>query len=133
MPAYPTNIIDKEQLEAYMRMKPSLSDTAAWFKCAERTIERYIREHYNLTFVEFREQNMVHSRHALVREAMKQALGGNTAMLIFCLKNMCGWSDKLDVGTGSIQQFSLRYALGPRNNDASKEVIDVASKKEVTK
>lgn len=122
----PSIKIDPEQLEALMRLKPTLEDTAAFFKCNARTIERFIRDNFDLTFVEFRQQNMVHTRLQLIREAIKQANSGNTAMLIFCLKNLCNWTDKVDVTTDPIQTFNLRYAI----NKKQKEMIDVGPAKE---
>lgn len=92
----PKSEIDKGQLESLMRLKPTLADTAAFFKVCERTIERHIREHFDLSFVEFREQNGVHTRLSIQRKAIQLATEGNVTMLIFCLKNMCGWTDKGD-------------------------------------
>ena len=89
--------IDKKKLEAFMRQKPTLLDTAAFFDCSDRTIERFIREEYGVSFVEFRQQKMVHTRHALIRKAIEKAMGGDNTMLIFCLKNLCGWADKQEV------------------------------------
>jgi AraC-like DNA-binding protein len=104
--------IDLDQLESLMRLKPTLADTAAFFKCSERTIERYIKDNFNVTFVEFRNQNMVHTRLTLVREALKQAQNGNTALLIFCLKNLCGWSDKIEHGFDKDKKtILLKYNL----------------------
>lgn len=123
MPAYPIIDIDTEKISALMRLKPTLADTAAFFKCAERTIERFIRDNFNLTFVEFRDQNMVHTRLDLVREAIRQAKSGNTAMLIFCLKNVCQWADKVDVGTSDNMVFNLKYNIDKKHKN--KDVIDV--------
>lgn len=86
--------IDAAQLKALMRLKPTLEDTAAFFECTTRTIERFIRKSYDLTFTEYREQKMVHTRFELVRTALNEAKKGNNIMLIFCLKNLCGWRDK---------------------------------------
>jgi hypothetical protein len=85
--------LDWVQAEALMRMNPTLADTAAFFKCGQTTIEERIREEYDLTFKEFRNQNMVHTRLNLVRKAMKMA-EKNPTMMIFCLKNLCKWVDK---------------------------------------
>ena len=86
--------IEPEKLRAFMRMKPTLKDTAAYFECSEDVIERYIKAHWGVRFAEFRDQNMVHTRHDLVRMAIKKAMRGDNVMLIFCLKNLCGWRDK---------------------------------------
>ena len=90
----PKKNIDLEQLADLMHHNPSLADTAAFFKCNIKTIERHIARNYKLTFVQFRHQNMVHTRLKLIKVALKKALAGDNCMLIFCLKNLCGWQDK---------------------------------------
>ncbi len=88
-------VIDLEQLGALCRLKPTLADCAAFFKCSEDTIERRIRDQYKCTFSEFRDMFMVHSRFDLIRMALKKAEKSDT-ILIFCLKNLCGWGDRAD-------------------------------------
>ena len=92
--ARPKIKIDPGQLEAIMRMKPTLEDTAAFFNCSEDTIEREIKETSGLSFAEFRRQKGVATRFELIRAAQQKALNGDNCMLIFCLKNLCGWADK---------------------------------------
>lgn len=92
----PEKELDFNQLKSLMRLKPTLSDTAAFFECSERKIERFIRKHADLTFVEFREQHMVHTRLGLVRKMIEKAMSGDNYMLIWCSKNMLGWSDKYE-------------------------------------
>lgn len=92
--ARPKVEVDETQLKALMRLKPTLADTAAFFGVSEDTIDRRCKEFSGVSFAEFREQNMVHTRLELQRSALKQANSGNTTMLIFCLKNLCGWRDK---------------------------------------
>jgi hypothetical protein len=84
------------QLKALMRLKPTLEDTAAFFECSADTIERTIKREAKCSFAEFREQNMVHTRFTLIRTALKKAEQGDNVMLIFCLKNLCGWKDRSD-------------------------------------
>ena len=86
--------IDIDQLGVICRLKPTLKDCAAFFKCSEDTIERRIKEDSGLTFAEFREQNMVHTRFNLIRKAIQKAEKGDNTMLIFSLKNLCSWKDK---------------------------------------
>lgn len=89
----PTIEINMEELEIFMRWNPSRSDTAAFFKVSEDTLARRIMEKTGLTFMQFREQNMVHTRRSLINEALARSSKSDT-ILIFCLKNLCKWGDK---------------------------------------
>lgn len=99
--------IDKEQLEELMRLRPTLLDTAAVMKCSESTISRYIRETFDLTFEAFREQRMAFTRQRLVKKALEMAEKGDRTMLIFCLKNLCGWADKSESEIKASQQVHV--------------------------
>jgi AraC-like DNA-binding protein len=90
--------IDMDQLAALCRMKPTQEDCAAFFKCSPDTIANKIKDETGLTFSEFREQSLVHTRFDLIRKAIKKADHSDT-MHIFCLKNLCGWSDKTEATT----------------------------------
>jgi AraC-like DNA-binding protein len=87
-----------DQLAALMRFRPTREDAAAFFGVSIDTIERRIKSETGLTFLQFREQKMVHTRISLVRNALKRAETSD-AMLIFCLKNLCGWSDNATQST----------------------------------
>lgn len=93
--------IDMQKLATLMRFKPTAEDCAAFFKCSVDTIERRIKAETKsadhpegLSFADFRDQNMVHTRMNLVQTALKKADKGDNVMLIFCLKNLCGWRDR---------------------------------------
>ena len=88
--------IEQAQLEAFCRMHPSLKDAAAFFKCSEDTIENRCKEFGYTGFSDCREQNMVHTRLKIVQKAISMAEAGNVPMLIFSLKNLCGWVDKFE-------------------------------------
>jgi hypothetical protein len=95
--ARPRKEINIEQLKALMRLNPTLKDTAAFFECSEDTIERLIKSEFDgISYAAFREQNMVHTRMTLIRNALKMAEKGNPTMMIFCLKNLCGWKDRFE-------------------------------------
>jgi hypothetical protein len=102
--ARPHKEIKHEQLKALMRLNPTLKDAAAFFECSEDTITRLIKAEFGgLSYAEFREQNLVHTRMTLIRNALKMAEKGNPALMIFCLKNLCQWKDKWDteISTGA--------------------------------
>lgn len=99
--------IDAHKLGAFMRLKPTLKDTAYFFEVSEDTIEIYIRKKFDLTFSEFRDKNMIATRFNLIRTAITQAQSGNTPMLIFSLKNLCGWTDKTEVSGNSEKPVTM--------------------------
>lgn len=91
----PTKMTDEKikQLIAILRIKPTLLDCAAFLDVEPSTIDKWIKRTHGITFSEFREQKMVHTRFNLIRKALTMADQGNVTMLIFCLKNLCDWSD----------------------------------------
>ena len=105
----PETEINEQKLRALLRMKPSLDDTAAFFQCSTKTIERFIKQNFDVTFVEFRDQNMVHTRLSLIRKAIQKAENGDNIMLIFCLKNLCGWKDRHEPTTEDVKAFKFAY------------------------
>lgn len=61
---------------------------------SERTIQRAIERDKDKTFTEYRDEHKGGLQLKLTQKAVEMALNGNVSMLIFCLKNLCGWSDK---------------------------------------
>lgn len=92
--------IDMEQLENLAKLRPSLADCAAFFKCSEDTITQIIKRKFNKTFKVFINEQVVHTKSELLRKALSEAFREtpNTKMLDLCLKNYCGWSDKVENG-----------------------------------
>jgi hypothetical protein len=58
------------------------------------TIERNIKKKFNQTFTEYKIGKMEKTKLLLQQKAIQSALSGNNTMLIFCLKNLCGWADR---------------------------------------
>lgn len=105
--ARPRVEIDQTQLEGLCRMNPTLKDVAAFFGVSEDTIERRCKEFGYESFADARGQNMVHTRLKLIRKALEMADKGNTAMMIFALKNLCGWTDKLETNDLGEKRISI--------------------------
>jgi hypothetical protein len=127
------NIFNEEktqQLKALMRLKPTLADTAAFFECNTSTIEKHIRKVYDRTYSEFRDQNMVHTRFSLIRTAIGKAESGDNVMLIFCLKNLCGWKDKWDNTPEDSKTITLNYNLSKGGTDGNDKQGENANKNE---
>lgn len=77
-----------------MQFRPSLKQTAKFFGTSEDTISRAIKISENLSFIDFKNQYSANTKLRLMEKALEMAFGGNTTMMIFCLKNLCDWGDK---------------------------------------
>lgn len=96
--ARPTKMTEEKirQLKAICRLKPTIKDCEAFLDIDTTTIEKWILKTHGISFSEFREQNMVHTRFMIIRNIIQECEKGNTAMLIYASKNLCGWKDKYD-------------------------------------
>ena len=105
--------IDFKQLDGILQFKPSLKTVADYFGCSEDTIDRRIKEKHNKTFAEYRDIKMSGVKIKLQQKAIAMGLGGNVTMLIFCLKNLCEWSDKQDTTIKTDDKKGLTINLTP--------------------
>ena len=106
----PRKEINPEQLKALMRLNPTLEDTAAFFECSADTVEKRIRDYFDLTFAELRAQNIVHTRLSLRRSAIKKAEGGDNTMIIWCMKNLDNWTDKVEQKVDNTHRGQIEIA-----------------------
>ena len=68
-------------------------DVAELMGCSEDLIDIKMKE-LGTVFSAYRDQKMAHTRFSLIQKAIRMALAGNNnTMMIFCLKNLCRWSD----------------------------------------
>jgi len=86
--------INWDQLDALLQFKVSLKFCAEYMGVSRDAIIRRIRENFDMTFAEYHALKMERTATKLQQKAIELALGGNNTMLIFCLKNLAGWSDK---------------------------------------
>ena len=84
------------ELDAMMQFKVTKGFVADWFKCSEDTIENRIKENSGMTFTEYNKLKMSRTGLKLQQKAISMALAGDRTMLIFSLKNMAGWTDKVE-------------------------------------
>ncbi len=93
----PKKEFDWPKLNAILQYSATKADCADVMEVSEDTIERRIKKEYGLTFAAYRTKKMGKVRIMLVQKAIEQAKSGNATMMIFCLKNLCGWADKQEV------------------------------------
>lgn len=122
----PRKEIDENQLRALCRLKPRIEDVAAFFQCSIDTVEKRIKELGYPSFTVFRQENMVHTRFGLVRKAIQMGEAGNVPMLIFSLKNLCGWTDRMETVERPVKGMS-----SDELKNEAKLLLEKLDKKEV--
>lgn len=90
--------IDWGKLDVALQFNVSLRVCADILGVSQDTIERRIKETHKKTFYEYKDSKMSNTRVRLMSKALEMALSGkNTPMMIFALKNLCGWTDKTEL------------------------------------
>jgi len=113
--------LNLEELKKLMQFRPSLKMTAGWFDVSEDTIARRIKELDNSTFADFRDKHMAGTQIALIQKAITKALSGDNTMLIFSLKNLCGWKDKIETTLGDEFEPMHPVITPETNGDSEKQ------------
>jgi len=105
--------INLKRLENYMWTRPTLALTALFFGVSGDTIENIIKKHYALSFSEFREQRLQHTKNTLIQHCLSMALEGERDFraLKFALQNLAGWTDNMQMQMQPVQTIQLRYSL----------------------
>lgn len=111
------------RLDSLCQRKMDLSDCAEIMQVSEDTIRRRIKAKYKITFAIYQDKKMSITRLTLVEKALEMADRSNVTMLIFCLKNLCGWSDKYD----NVKSVTLDAPLTIHKMDGSQEKLGVNS------
>lgn len=95
------NEINWEILNALVQFKVTKGFCADYLDISEDTIERRIKENFDMTFTEYNKLKMSKTGYKLQQKAISMALDGNTVMMIFALKNLANWTDKNEVETNA--------------------------------
>ena len=86
-----------DKLDALLQFKATLKFPAEYLEVSVDTIQRRIKEEKGMTFEEYASLKLNRTAVKLQQKAIEMALGGNTTMMIFALKNLAGWTDKQEV------------------------------------
>lgn len=88
--------IEWDKLDAYLSLKSSKRVCALLLGISEDTIERAIQRDKGCSFTDYADKCLAPTKLKLVQKALTKALNGDNTMLIFSLKNLCGWADKVE-------------------------------------
>lgn len=95
--ANPKTKIDWDKLNAMLQFGPTLRLCAEELGTTEKTLQRHIKREHNMTFEDYKDSKMDKTRLRLQEKAIMMASNGNATMMIFCLKNLCKWSDNQQI------------------------------------
>lgn len=100
------------QLKGLMKLDPKRADVANILDVHVDSLDRFIKKHFGMTFLQLRDVHMAGVKNKLIKVALEQAFSGvNNTMLIFCLKNICHWKDKHEISGDERAPIVLRYKL----------------------
>ena len=88
--------IDWPILDALLQFKVTLAHCADYLGVSIDAIQNRCKEEKGMTFSEYHSLKLQRTSTKLQQKAVEMALKGDRTMLIFCLKNLAGWADKLD-------------------------------------
>lgn len=84
--------IDKEMFEKFCTQRIQEKEIAEYFGVDRNTVGRWCKKTYGVSFVAFSQQKRTMGKVELVNKALKLA-ERNGAVMIFLLKNWCGYRD----------------------------------------
>jgi hypothetical protein len=114
--------LDWSKLEGMLLFDATIHVCAKELGCSHDTLERRIKEKYGETFAEHKEKILEHTVLKLKTKMINKALGGDNTCLIFCLKNLGKWADKVEHGFDKDKKtILLKYNL-----DEPKDVTPVS-------
>jgi AraC-like DNA-binding protein len=124
--------ISFDKLDALAQFKITIEFAADYLGVSRDTLLRRINEKYGMTFSEYCSLRRQRTATKLQQKAIEQAIRGNTALMIFCLKNMAGWADKMEQdvnhnGNAITLNYNLEKLTG---KEAKAELSELNSKEE---
>lgn len=106
---------DWGKLDGFLEYGATKKVAAAAIFVSEDTLERRIKEKFGLTFGEYRAEKSAVMALRLKQAIITNALKGNVVAQIFALKNVAGWTDKVDnvhsIDEDTKKTIRLAYAI----------------------
>lgn len=115
----PKKDLDWKLLDILCSRKMFLKDCAEILNVSEDLIENRIKKYHNCTFTAYRDKKLARTRLNLVEKALDMALKkSDKTMLIFCLKNICGWTDvvKQEITEDKDHRILINYNTVSKDN-----------------
>lgn len=120
-PGRPEIPFDWSKLDAILQYKASLEDAAEIMGVEASTLAKKIVKQRHCNFSEYREKKMAKVRLTLVQKAIEMGKQGDRTMLIFCLKNLCGWADLYTQEINQKTQQRLIIQMGDNESEGEND------------
>ncbi len=120
--ANPKVEIDWKVLDTLLQFKVTLEYCADYLQVSTDAIQRRCKEEKGMTFSEYHKLKLQRTATKLQQKCLEMAIGGNVTALIFALKNVAGWSDKIE-NKSEITSNTLEEFLKRSNNVEDKKEI----------
>ncbi len=105
-----------DKLDGLLALKSNCVVCSELLGVSKTTIKDHIKKRYSLTFTEYAELKLSPTKVRLVQKALKMAEKGDRVMLIFCLKNLCQWADKLADVTEDDKTINVTFTRNDTNS-----------------
>ena len=88
--------INWEKLDAMLMFDASLNTCAMELGCCHDALEGAVKREKDMTFGEYKKLQLGKTVLRLKQKMIQMGLGGNVASLIFSLKNLSDWKEKVE-------------------------------------
>lgn len=106
--------LNYDKLDALLQFKVPLRFVAEYLEVSVDTVQRRIKEDKGMTFEDYAALKLQRTAVKLQQKAIEMALGGNTTMMIFSLKNLANWADKLET---TIDQKTIQINIDKTDSE----------------
>lgn len=100
-----------EVLEAMLPFDPSCRYCAHQMGISTDTIEKYLRQKHNMTFLEYKELFLEDSAWLIKRSVVSKAQAGNIEAAKYALGNISQWKEKREVSVEDITDRELMESV----------------------
>lgn len=99
--------IDRDKLEVLAKYLATEEDIAQFFHTQRSVISRYVKKEYGCDFKTFRASHHMNFKYQMINKVVKYVNNNlneaiekngrlNNQMLMFLMKNLCDWKDKIE-------------------------------------
>jgi len=87
--------LDWDQFDKLCFLQCTQVEIASFFNCTVETLENRCKAEKGMNYLEYYKTKAVKGKISLRRKAFQLIENGNASVIIFALKNMLGWTDKM--------------------------------------